>query len=1155
MKQFATLRAIGLACMLCSSLFCFGMDADDAARAATEALFSRSDLRAADSLARDALRKNSRNLSALFVRMEVAHLRLDEEVEIKSALKICEIDPDDPRAVIAAGRLRELAGSNQRFVRAVPALRRAIGNGGRASDSLKFALVAAAADGAPELDLLQQSREYGLLTDWKIRGPFGKQSATDFDKTWPPEKNGRSRKFRAAFADVYEFADGAVTLGEGLNKAGVYYAEGEFEIPSSGTWRLRLQTLGTLDIFLDGKNVLRRDARSVILPEVSWQSLRMEAGKHKVLVKFLPSASPFRIAVLPPSPGPKKRKAPHAIHAGPESEYVPAALQYFEGDYEPLIVSLTQRAEKVPPAPFLLLLADAWTKVEEDPPEARDAYTRALQVCSDCTQSLLRLVELDFPRTSSDQTLRDRAEKLIGVRETSEKAREVAARILLKLGESKRAAELVGIAVDRHPSIANLRDATLAASAAGDQVRANALATRLASSSAGAMALAKLRLEQGRHKEAASALKAWANAEPLNRPLWHEYARNLLLAEEYESARASAEHLIALSPDSAVYKQLLRQAIDRTPFSDDAPDIWYANYRRNTEELLRHKSALDSSTGVVQLVDDRAWYVRDDGTIDEYVHTFTRFTTRAAIIQNAELALPEGIELLTLRTLQADGHTAEPEIMPEKASVSMPGLTPGAAIDFEYTVRHAPAALRADLQFSFGSTSYPVERSRLIVLANEDENVRFATGRNVPRAVITRFNKLRIYSFEKNNITSLVREPAAPKAAARPSSITLQVPRIEGQSFEKLAAAVQSATRIGPRTKLQAARLRQADQATTARNIYDYVRSFIVRDEVDLEKAASAETTLALHRGNRTAALIAIGRAAGFEMDLVLAADYLQSQRFDRPLVRMRAAGRDWIVDVEDDSLAFGTLTPDTYRRDAVVLNATGSLDHVALPAAGNEERSVAQGDIRVAPDGTLQARIQIALGMTRGNELRRNLRTMTSSARLHFLEDIATRIIPGVVSVKGQILNETSAGPVTILVECRTNNLLGNVLRTNQPRRLQQLVPGLGLRGMYASRSSREQPIAIDSVLFETTRFNVTVPNGMELRLPDSELALTSGFGTYASRNRKIGPNTYQFTREFNIPMQVIEQPQYETFKKFAEQIDDAEKSQLQVALAARRS
>jgi len=173
----------------------------------------------------------------------------------------------------------------------------------------------------------------------------------------------------------------------------------------------------------------------------------------------------------------------------------------------------------------------------------------------------------------------------------------------------------------------------------------------------------------------------------------------------------------------------------------------------------------------------------------------------------------------------------------------------------------------------------------------------------------------------------------------------------------------------------------------------------------------------------------------------------------------------------------------------------------------------------------------------------------------LHFLEDVATRIIPGVVSVKGQILNETSAGPVTILVECRTNNLLGNVLLTNQPRRLQQLVPGLGLRGMYASRSSREQPIAIDSVLFETTGFTVTVPNGMELRLPDGDLALASGFGTYASNSRQVGANTYEFTREFNIPMQIIEKPQYEAFKKFAEQIDYAEKSQLQVALAARRS
>jgi hypothetical protein len=76
-----------------------------------------------------------------------------------------------------------------------------------------------------------------------------------------------------------------------------------------------------------------------------------------------------------------------------------------------------------------------------------------------------------------------------------------------------------------------------------------------------------------------------------------------------------------------------------------------------------------------------------------------------------------------------------------------------------------------------------------------------------------------------------------------------------------------------------------------------------------------------------------------------------------------------------------------------------------------------------------------------------------------------------------------------------------------------------------------------------------------MELRLLNGDLAVASGFGSYASRSRKVGPDVYEFTREFNIPMQVIEKPQYEEFKKFAEQIDDAERSQLQVALSPRRS
>jgi hypothetical protein len=40
-------------------------------------------------------------------------------------------------------------------------------------EALPLALVAAAGDGAPELSELLASRDSGLLTDWRIVGPFG----------------------------------------------------------------------------------------------------------------------------------------------------------------------------------------------------------------------------------------------------------------------------------------------------------------------------------------------------------------------------------------------------------------------------------------------------------------------------------------------------------------------------------------------------------------------------------------------------------------------------------------------------------------------------------------------------------------------------------------------------------------------------------------------------------------------------------------------------------------------------------------------------------------------------------------------------------------------------------------------------------------------
>ena len=58
---------------------------------------------------------------------------------------------------------------------------------------LCLCLSAFARDGASELNELMSARESGLLTDWRIVGPFGLHPVIDFDRQWAPERDHISK--------------------------------------------------------------------------------------------------------------------------------------------------------------------------------------------------------------------------------------------------------------------------------------------------------------------------------------------------------------------------------------------------------------------------------------------------------------------------------------------------------------------------------------------------------------------------------------------------------------------------------------------------------------------------------------------------------------------------------------------------------------------------------------------------------------------------------------------------------------------------------------------------------------------------------------------------------------------------------------------------
>jgi len=201
---------------------------------------------------------------------------------------------------------------------------------------LCLCLPALARGDAPGLSELMSARESGLLTDWRIVGPFGLHPSIDFDRHWAPERDHISKSsYGSRKVEFFQFADGQVKLPSHLARDGVFYATSQVYLRSAGDWRLFLECGGTIAVFIDGEKVLTRDDRHALQPTSLRSELTLSRGDHRVLVKFLNGAVPFRLAIMAPTGGMRPHPNIPSVHA-PDAGYASAALHYREGDFAAL---------------------------------------------------------------------------------------------------------------------------------------------------------------------------------------------------------------------------------------------------------------------------------------------------------------------------------------------------------------------------------------------------------------------------------------------------------------------------------------------------------------------------------------------------------------------------------------------------------------------------------------------------------------------------------------------------------------------------------------------------------------------------------------------------------------------------------------------------
>jgi hypothetical protein len=169
-----------------------------------------------------------------------------------------------------------------------------------------------------QAELLENSREAGLLTDWHLDGHFG-YGGGKFARRFAPEK--RAAKDAAKFSrhEPHElvFPEGTFELPAFAGVKGVFYADSSTYLSDSGNWTVYLESEAEAVVFLDGKRVLERPRAAT---GVTRGTIHAESGYHSVLVKFIAAAAPFRLAILPPNSGSRRKNNTPYLQASPASE-------------------------------------------------------------------------------------------------------------------------------------------------------------------------------------------------------------------------------------------------------------------------------------------------------------------------------------------------------------------------------------------------------------------------------------------------------------------------------------------------------------------------------------------------------------------------------------------------------------------------------------------------------------------------------------------------------------------------------------------------------------------------------------------------------------------------------------------------------------------
>jgi tetratricopeptide (TPR) repeat protein len=456
-------------------------------------------------------------------------------------------------------------------------------------------------------------------------------------------------------------------------------------------------------------------------------------------------------------------------------------------------------------------------------------------------------------------------------------------------------------------------------------------------------------LAAGKGDAALAELSRLVDREPTDPMLRLRVADAQVAAGKRDAALETVRRALALRPDAVEVRRAARAL--GLPLPLDAHRLDGVQVIRAFEASGRRYAA-----PAVVVLDRTVSYVTPEGAQLTLTHELVRVQSKDAIDRWAEVEVPPGAEVLTLRTHKPDGTTREPEEIAGKETVSAANVAIGDYVEWE-TLETRPASMAFSPgflgeRFYFQSFDAPLDRTELVLVTPASMKVELdrRAGAPAPRETVGA-DGLRVQTFAATNVPQLFAERAAVPAIEYVPSVRPSC----GVSFaawtryvrEQLYGTTRSSPALRARAEMlaKASGAQKGDRARLAAAVVKWVTENV--DAVD-DLRDPATLTLARGRGNRLALMLALLRELDVPARSVLARSRLVAETDAAAPVQELDDFGDSIVEIDlapdrhvwvDPRLryaSFGYLPPslDGARTLALgdghfgVARSTGTADH-----------------------------------------------------------------------------------------------------------------------------------------------------------------------------------------------------------------------------------